>query len=312
MKEKSFCIYITNLISTFIIFQIYAPAQSISNLEYFPHHLNDYWLYDHTPQFHLFYSQEKIVKDSTGIDGMTYISLKVSINTAENWYTIYYIIDTLKQVWECFDPVGSYQLKFKLNAVLNEQWVVQQYAWGYTKGKVISIDSLNIFEYQTPVKYIEYRDYYYGPGYDTSGYLVTRIALSKDFGKIGADDSGSNLNYVSGVVLNGTLYGDTTLYIVNSIVLGNDVINEEFNLFQNYPNPFNPTTTIPYEIPEDEFVSLKVYDLLGREVTTLVNEEKPAGSYDVQFSANSLTSGIYFYQLKSGNLVETKKMILIK
>ena len=95
-----------------------------------------------------------------------------------------------------------------------------------------------------------------------------------------------------------------------------DVLTE-YTLSQNYPNPFNPTTIIAYEIPKTEFVSLKVYDILGREVETLVNEEKPAGSYEVNFNSYSvagrnLTSGIYFYQLKAGNFSETKKMILLK
>ncbi len=83
-------------------------------------------------------------------------------------------------------------------------------------------------------------------------------------------------------------------------------------LAQNYPNPFNPSTTISYQIPQLEFVLLKVYDILGREVSTLVNEEKPAGNFEVQFEGNGLTSGIYFYQLKVGDYLETKKMILLR
>ena len=85
-----------------------------------------------------------------------------------------------------------------------------------------------------------------------------------------------------------------------------------FSLEQNYPNPFNPSTTIKYSIPSSGFVSLKVYDVLGNEVATLINEEKSAGSYEVEFSAAGLSSGIYFYKLQSGNLVETKKMILLR
>lgn len=85
-----------------------------------------------------------------------------------------------------------------------------------------------------------------------------------------------------------------------------------FLLSQNFPNPFNPTTTIGYQLPERNLVTLKVYDILGREVATLVNEEKPVGSYEVQFIGNELTSGIYFYQLKAGDYTETKKMLMIK
>ena len=73
----------------------------------------------------------------------------------------------------------------------------------------------------------------------------------------------------------------------------------EYVLFQNYPNPFNPTTTIKYQIPELSFVTLKVYDVLGNEIATLVNEEKPVGNYEVEFNASELSSGIYFYQTAS-------------
>jgi len=98
---------------------------------------------------------------------------------------------------------------------------------------------------------------------------------------------------------------------------------DEFYLFQNYPNPFNPVTKIKYQIPlsppllkgESEaggFVTLKVYDILGNEVVTLVNENEPAGYYEVEFDGTGLPSGTYFYQMKAGNLVETKKMLLLK
>ena len=85
-----------------------------------------------------------------------------------------------------------------------------------------------------------------------------------------------------------------------------------YSLMQNYPNPFNSSTTITYEIPESGLILIKVYDILGREVATLVNEEKPSGSYKMQFTAKGMTSGIYFYQLKAGNYSETRKMILLR
>jgi len=108
----------------------------------------------------------------------------------------------------------------------------------------------------------------------------------------------------------------------NGITPDENQIVSNFKLFQNYPNPFNPSTTISFSIPTSEFITLKVFDLLGNEVATLVNEEKPAGSYEVEFSAiggsasdrnaYSLSSGIYFYKIQAGSLVETKKMILLK
>ena len=93
----------------------------------------------------------------------------------------------------------------------------------------------------------------------------------------------------------------------------NDEINRQsYKLYQNYPNPFNPITKILYQIPERGFVTLKVYDVLGNEIITLFNEEKPAGNYEFNFDGTQLTSGIYFYQLVAKNFLETKKMILLK
>ncbi|MBK7629451.1 MAG: T9SS type A sorting domain-containing protein [Ignavibacteriales bacterium] len=89
-------------------------------------------------------------------------------------------------------------------------------------------------------------------------------------------------------------------------------IPENFSLLQNYPNPFNPNTKISWQSPVSGHQTLKVYDVLGNEVATLVNEYKSAGSYEVEFNASSLSSGIYFYRLNAGSFVQTKKMILIK
>ncbi|MCG6958658.1 T9SS type A sorting domain-containing protein [bacterium BMS3Abin03] len=83
-------------------------------------------------------------------------------------------------------------------------------------------------------------------------------------------------------------------------------------LYQNYPNPFNPKTKIGFRIAEFGFVSLKVYDVLGEEITTIINEEKSAGNYEVEFDANNLPSGIYFCRLKAGSYIQTKKLLLLK
>jgi hypothetical protein len=87
---------------------------------------------------------------------------------------------------------------------------------------------------------------------------------------------------------------------------------ENFYLAQNYPNPFNPATHFGFRIANFGLVTLKVFDVLGNEVSTLVNEEKPAGEYEVEFNARNLSSGVYFYQLKAGSFVQTKKMILLR
>jgi Secretion system C-terminal sorting domain/Beta-propeller repeat len=89
-------------------------------------------------------------------------------------------------------------------------------------------------------------------------------------------------------------------------------ISKSYLLEQNYPNPFNPTTKIRFSIPELQLTTLKIYDILGREVVTLLNKEKPAGTYEVEFNATNLPSGIYFYRIQAGSYIKTRKMVLLK
>ena len=97
-----------------------------------------------------------------------------------------------------------------------------------------------------------------------------------------------------------------------SLDLSNKLVVKDYDLFQNYPNPFNPATTITYQLPKSGSVTLKIYDMLGKEVMTLVNEQKEMGRYTVQFDASSLASGMYVYQLRANDFVSTKKMLLLK
>ena len=112
---------------------------------------------------------------------------------------------------------------------------------------------------------------------------------------------------IRGAIINGIQYG--TIININGNVTA--MLND-FHLHQNYPNPFNPTTRIQYSIGRKQKVLIKIYDLLGKEIAILVDEEKPAGAYDVEFDASKLSSGIYFYQLQAGDFIETKKMILMR
>lgn len=108
---------------------------------------------------------------------------------------------------------------------------------------------------------------------------------------------------------------DGRLYLGESILTGieNDkTIPGQFILYQNYPNPFNPTTKISYQIPADDFVTLKIFDVLGREAATLINTNQTAGFYEVTFNAANLTSGVYFYKIEAGSFSSVKKLLLMK
>jgi Secretion system C-terminal sorting domain len=95
-------------------------------------------------------------------------------------------------------------------------------------------------------------------------------------------------------------------------VNGSDPIARIFQLYPNYPNPFNPSTTIKFEMPRTSLVNLTVYDILGRQVSVLVNERRDAGVHEVKFDGSNLASGVYFYRLQTGGFVNTKKLLLVK
>jgi hypothetical protein len=139
---------------------------------------------------------------------------------------------------------------------------------------------------------------------------LPRSVVASDFDQDGKTD----------IAIASTVNGPDSLYVLYNIGGGTvGMQNEEteeiptsYSLVQNFPNPFNPTTTIQFSLPQAGDVSLKIYNLLGEEVKTLVNEYKEIGNHSVQFNANNLASGIYFYRLQAENFVETKKMILLK
>ena len=99
---------------------------------------------------------------------------------------------------------------------------------------------------------------------------------------------------------------------VTSIIEEGQQLPDAFKLEQNYPNPFNPTTSLQYTVGSLQFVTLKVYDVLGKEIATLISEEKPAGEYGVEFNGTNLPSGIYFYRIQAGSYSETRKMVLLR
>ena len=121
--------------------------------------------------------------------------------------------------------------------------------------------------------------------------------------KIRSKDYSNNLSPYTGIVT----FGYSGL---NKTIASNNL--NEYKLFSNYPNPFNPSTKIAYSIKEEGSVTLKVYDILGKEVATLVNENKPEGLYEAEFNASSLPSGMYIYKLQAGCFSDVKKMLLTK
>ncbi len=168
-----------------------------------------------------------------------------------------------------------------------------------------------------------FNSYYVSKDFDGS-YFAPPVSINrsrrymKGFGLVMTDysthyvgsTSGSSCTLI-GCIIDGVTYGDVSNISINLL---NNGIPDKYSLSQNYPNPFNPSTKINYEIKSSGFVSLKVFDLLGKEVAQIVNEKQTAGSYAVDFSSSefNLPSGIYFYTLNAGEFKETKKMVLVK
>src|SRR5208283_3788289 len=100
--------------------------------------------------------------------------------------------------------------------------------------------------------------------------------------------------------------------VLSSVKNAMNALPKAYRLQQNYPNPFNPTTTISFDIPSLSFVSLKVFDILGREVSTIISGAMQAGSYTRQWNASAFASGVYFYRLQAGSFVQTKKLVVLK
>lgn len=145
----------------------------------------------------------------------------------------------------------------------------------------------------------------------SQGYLVTKDAVIK------TTDGGKNwTNYRAIILLLGqrpeNLKREGFIEVTKHCSLGNQGNTPKANLIANYPNPFNPTTKIKYEVKNPDHVLLNIFDISGRLISTLVDEQKSIGLYEVGFDGSSLTSGTYFYRLTVGDITETRKMILIK
>ena len=143
-------------------------------------------------------------------------------------------------------------------------------------------------------------------GQSKSWQLMNKGLTNSMVNAISIDQDG----YIYAGTENGGLYKSNN--IIDAIEKPTKALPDKFFISQNYPNPFNPSTIINYQIPKSTLVTLKVYDILGREVTTLVNEEKPAGNYEINFNGSRLSSGIYFYRIQVGGYTSIKKMILLK
>jgi hypothetical protein len=287
--------------------QVIKSLPAIDDLQWYPLTIGNKWVYAYYRQpfdppgvkeFLGFITME--VLGDTLIDSKSYSLLKNE--------PLYWNIDTGLVRIDSLEAKLHIYLPDENNEDLYEDFLTQagDTTWiNSTDFKVlVSEESVEVFGMNTFKRTIEYPSRF--QGYE----LVKNVGLYQwgfsDFFAIYTRE-------LKGCIIDGIIFGDTLTVGVEDEL----PVAIEFNLEQNYPNPFNPNTVIKYSIPsvgtrDRVSVQLIVYDILGKEVVTLVNEELSSGEYEIQFDATGLPSGIYFYQLKSGSYIQTKKMILLK
>ncbi|MCH8942672.1 MAG: T9SS type A sorting domain-containing protein [Bacteroidetes bacterium] len=299
------------------ISQVFISAQENDALKYFPHKTGDMWEYSYSDGPYFGTLQNFNIKDSTDSEGNIYITQSARfINPIESPVLlnnlITYKIDTINNfVYGAMDQASN-ALLYKLNANLGDKWVIWDYqsSNGFEMVRVNEIKEVTLFGIPTILK--GYVFYFAFDSTDTTGLVRKSDFLAKGFGlfsKGGGDLFGRI--YLTGAVIDGILYGDTT-DIITSIDDLFSPLPDDFKLFQNYPNPFNPSTKIVYSLPNDGYVRLSVFNLLGMELRTLVNREQKAGNYEIVFNGTGLASGIYIYVLKNNKKIISKKMLLLK
>lgn len=302
-----------------IVLYTFTFAQVDDPLKYFPYKTGDMWEYFLYDVEYPDTSQTFNISDSIDTAGNIYITqFSRRINPIQPPFmfadTAVFIIDKSFNVF-CPTCAIENRHRYKLDAKQGDQWVSHIYQdsiniYGYELVRVQQVWDEYLFGKTTTFKNFVY--YYSTDSTDTLGLVRYGDVLAKDFGLYwrGGGDSFSGFGwFLKGCVIKDTLYGDTT-NIITSVNDPSLYLYPDYALYQNYPNPFNPSTKINYYVKERGIVQLIVYDVLGKQVLTLVNEEKLEGNYSVIFNGSNIASGVYFYSLRINGFVENKKMVL--
>lgn len=273
-----------------------APPLSDSILSFFPLHTGDFWQYvvydsnNFCPSGDPFYSTLEVIGDTLMSNGHTY-------KIVGSWYLR---VDTASaNVYRFDDPFGDCLID-SLRADVGSSFT----SCGGIPTECTSVDTITVLGTTTTTKQF-WQYFVFGAGY----------TLARGFGKTQV------INNVDGGVCPPYLEVHDLVYArIDSVEYGTlvDVMEDgglppaSFVLEQNYPNPFNPSTTIQYAVPKISHIALKIYDVLGREVATLADQVKSPGKYASKWDASGKPSGIYFYRLRAGDLVETKKLVVLQ
>ncbi len=276
----------------------YLQAQQLDPYQFFPAHVGDRWEYTQAGG-NVTYT---VIRDSTDMKDS---SRFIFFYNPPLYYGANYRIDKNYNVFNLpqFDNLHEY----KLDAQISKSWiviVVDSNKW--EESRVSGIYQSFVFGQLTTIKEIQHYQCRRGPDSLIDTTLIDVQKLAYGFGLISKENYVLQPYLLRGCRINGVTYGTVGVeeYPQN--------IPSEFVLYQNYPNPFNPSTTISFSIPRYSHVTIKVFDLLGREIQDLANDYFSPGTYKVEFNERNLSSGIYFYQLITSKTTRTLKMILQK
>jgi hypothetical protein len=290
--------------------------------DFFPHHLGDIWEYIEVD----FYTgtildtfQAIIALDSVDEDGNTHIFFEnYYFSHKESYPSGHFLVDTLNHVYH--HEIGGLPdfLIYKLYAQQGDQWVM--YAYPFSEYEIARLDSVYVQNIFGSLRSVKAFIYFSAPDSTwTTGLARYGSKLAENLGLIyhgGSHDLGYSI-YLRGAVINGILYGDTTFLPINSPKIHKSISNE-FDLLQNYPNPFNSTTIISFVLKERLKVSLDIFDVTGKRVTRILdNQFLNAGEHYLTWDGKDeigreVSSGFYFYCLKTKDYSKMKRMLIIR
>ena len=285
-----------------LLFQTNAIAQ-IDTTDWYPLNIGDKWEYYGQS---VGYSQVEVIGDTLMPNGKTYFILTLYDRKYQRVDNNRYVM-----VYNDYAENNEY-IQFDIKNNAGEVFIKSgENTFGYGIFAT-GIDNDNLL--QQNLEWKEFREVFIDTAVvppDTLWNEVVDAYWPRITKGLGVTSYAYEFTKLVGAVINGVAYG--TLVNVNEI----ENVSNHFKLYQNYPNPFNPSTTIKYSVPavvNENFHSLQlaIYDILGREIKTLVNKIQSPGNYEATFDASDLPSGIYYYRLKAGDFIETRKMILMK
>ena len=294
-------ILLQNIVYSICLITTILSAQNLTTqemLEFYPHHMGDIWsylwvYYDPISDFGEGGREYKWISQDTIINDTTYWQIESESISGKNIY------------FERVDTLTGNVLRIQYSNPYEINCVDNVYA---DVGDTVIINNNYDLLYCNALVVLSFRDTMINNITTTIRKVIglpdkQLLYFARNIGMLG---SGENY-WIDSANVNGNIFSNITDIKVNS-----EPIKKNYILNQNYPNPFNPITKIKYTISKRSLVTIKIFNVLGNEIATLVNEEKSIGNYNVDFDGTNLPSGVYFYRINAGDFLETRKMLLIK